>query len=147
MTDCFFFSAEWMDWSSDIQCVVNDRSVVFMQFVWSGSRVVQATDKYGSSRFINESMPFCVPVVLVVWWLSGSDDSQMCHLPVDYSSVVLMQFLWSGGRVVEATEKSGTYRLMRAVLCSCSFCGLVAYWLWRQTNLRLSVWLMIAVLR
>ena len=32
MTDCFFFSAEWMDGSSDIQCVVNDRSVVFMQF-------------------------------------------------------------------------------------------------------------------
>ncbi len=71
----------------------------------------------------------------------------MCDLPVDDSSVVLMQFLWSGGRVVEATEKSGTCRLMRVVLCSCSFCGLVAYWLWRQTNLRLSVWLMIAVLR
>ena len=147
MTDCFFFSAEWMDGSIDIQCVVNDRSVVFMQFVRSGGPVVQATDKYGSSRFINESMPFCVAVVLVVWWLSGSDDSQMCDLLVDYIIVVLMQFLWSGGRVVEATEKSGTYRLMRAVLCSCSFCGLVAYWLWRQTNLRLSVWLMIAVLR
>ena len=40
MTDCFFFSAEWMDGSSDIQCVVNDRSVVFMQFVRSGGRVV-----------------------------------------------------------------------------------------------------------
>ena len=147
MTDCFFFSAEWMDGSSDIQCVVNDRSVVFMQFVRSGGRVVQATDKYESSRFSNESMQFCVAVVLVVWWLSGSGDSQMCDLPVGDSSVVLMQFLWSGGRVVEATEKSGTCRLMRAVLCSCSFCGLVAYWLWRQTNLRLSVWLMIAVLR
>ncbi len=71
----------------------------------------------------------------------------MCHLPVDDSSVVLMQFLRSGGRVVEATEKSGTCRLMRAVLCSGSFCGLVAYWLLRQTNLRLSVWLMNAVLR
>ncbi len=66
----------------------------------------------------------------------------MCDLPVDDSSVVLMQFLWSGGRVVQATEKSGTSRLMRTV-----FCSLVAYWLWRQTNLRLSVWLMIAVLR
>ena len=147
MTDCFFFSAEWMDGSSDIECLVNDSSVVFTQFVRSGGRVVQATDKYGSSRFSNESMQFCVAVVLVVWWLSGSGDSQMCDLPVDDSSVVLMQFLWSGGRVVEATEKSGTCRLMRAVLCSCSFCGLVAYLLWRQTNLRLSVWLMIAVLR
>ena len=147
MTDYFFFSAEWMDGSSDIQCVVNDRSVVFMQCVRSGGRVVQATDKYGSSRFSNESMQFCVAVVLVVWWLSGSGDSQMCDLPVGDSIVVLMQFLWSGGRVVEATEKSGTCRLMRAVLCSCSFCCLVAYWLWRQTNLRLSVWLMIAVLR
>ena len=140
MTDCFFFSAEWMDGSSDIQCVVNDRSVVFMQFVRSGGRVVQATDKYGSSRFSNESMQFCVAVVLVVWRLSGSGDSQMCDLPVGDSSVVLMQFLWSSGRVVEATEKSGTCRLMRAVLCSYSFCGLVAYWFWRQTNLRLSVW-------
>ena len=101
----------------------------------------------GRPGFSNESMQFCVVVVLVVWWLSCSGDSQMCHLPVDDSSVVLMQFLWSGGRVVEATEKSGTCRLIRAVLCSCSFCGLVAYWLWRQTNLRLSVWLMIAVLR
>ena len=101
----------------------------------------------GRPGFSNESMQFCVAVVLVVWWLSGSGDSQMCELPVDKSSVVLMQFLWSGGRVVEATEKSGTCRLMRAVLCSCSFCGLVAYWLWRQTNLRLSVWLMNAVLR
>ena len=147
MTDCFFFSAEWIDGSSDIECLVNDSSVVFTQFVRSSGRVVQATDKYGSSRFSNESMQFCVAVVLVVWWLSGSGDSQMCHLPVVDSSVVLMQFLWSGGRVVESTEKSGTCRLMRAVLCSCSFCGLVAYWLWRQTNLRLSVWLMIAVLR
>ena len=50
----------------------------------------------------------------------------MCHFPVDDSSVVLMQFLWSGRRVVEAREKLGTCRLMRAVLCSCSFCGLVA---------------------
>ena len=147
MTDCFFFSAEWMDGSSDIDCLVNDSSVVFTQFVRSGGRVVKATDKYGSSRFSNESMQFCVAVVLVVWWLSGSGDSQMCDLLVDDSSVVLMQFLWSGGRVVEATEKSGTCRLMRAVLCSCSFSGLVAYWLCRQTNLRLSVWLMIAVLR
>ena len=49
--------------------------------------------------------------------------------------------------MVQETEKSGTSRLMRAVLCSCRFCGLVAYWLWRLTNLRLSVWLMIAVLR
>ena len=147
MTDCFFFSAEWIDGSSDIECLVNDSSVVFTQFVRSGGRVVQARDKYGSSRFSNESMQFCVAVVLVVWWLSGSGDGQMCHLPVDDSSVVLMQFLWSRGRVVEATEKSGTCRLMRAVLCSCSFCGLVAYWLCRQTNLRLSVWLMIAVLR
>ena len=56
MTDCFFFSAEWMDGSSDIQCVVNDRSVVFIQFVRPGGRVVQATDKYGSSRFSNESI-------------------------------------------------------------------------------------------
>ena len=71
----------------------------------------------------------------------------MCDLPVDDSSVVLMQFLLSGGRVVHSAEKSGTSRLMRAVLCSFSFCTLVAYWLWRQTNLRLSVWLMIAVLR
>ena len=71
----------------------------------------------------------------------------MFDLPVDDSTVVLMQFLWSSGRVVQATEKSGTSRLMRAVLCSCSFCSLVAYLLWRQTNLRLSVWLMIAVLR
>ena len=109
--------------------------------------MVQATDKYGSSRFSYESMQFCVAVVLVVWWLSGLEDSQMCDLPVDDSGVVLMQFLWSGGRVVEATEKSGTCRLMRTVLCSCSFCGLVVYWLWRQTNLRLSVWLMNAVLR
>ena len=147
MTDCFFFSAEWMDGSSDIECLVNDSSVVFTQFVRSGGPVVQATDKYGSSRFSIECMQFCVAVVLVVWWLSGSGDSQMCDLLDDDSSVVLMQFLWSGGRVVEATEKSGTCRLMRAVLCSCSFCGLVAYWLWRQTNLRLSVWLMIAVLR
>ncbi len=147
MTDCFFFSVECMDGSSDIQCVVNDRRVVFMQFVRPGGREVQATDKYGSSRFSNESMQFCVAVVLVVWWLSGSGDSQMCDLPVDDSSVLLMQFLWSGGRGVESTEKSGTCRLMRAVLCSCSLCGLVAYWLWRQTNLRLSVWLMNAVLR
>ena len=117
-----------------------------MQFVRSGCRVVQATDKYGSSLFSNESMQFCVAVVFVVWWLSGSGNSQICDLPVDDSSVVLMQFLWSGGRVFRATEKSGTSRLMRAVLCSCNFCGLVAYWLWRQTNLRLSVWLMIAVL-
>ena len=131
MTDFFFFSADWMDWSSDIECLVNDRRVVFTQFVRSGGRVVQATDKYGSSRFSNESMQFCFAVVLVVWWLSGSGHSQMCDLPVNDSSVVLMQFLWSGGRVVEATEKSGTCRLMRAVLCSCSFCGLVAYWLWR----------------
>ena len=118
-----------------------------MQFVRSGVRVVQATDKYGSSRFSNEIMQFCVAVIFVVSWLSGSGDSQMCDLPIDDSSVVLMQFLWSGRRVVRATEKSGTYSLMRAVLCSCSFCGLVAYWLWRQTNLRLSIWLMIAVLR
>ena len=97
MTDCFFFSVECMDGSSDIQCVVNDRSVVFMQFVRPGGRVVQATDKYGSSRFSNESMQFCVAVGLVVCWLSGSDDSQMCQLPVDDSNVVLMQFLWSGG--------------------------------------------------
>ena len=126
MTDCFFFSAECMDGSSDIECVVNDSSVVFTQFVRSGGRVVQATDKYGSSRFSNESMQFCVAVVLVVWWLSGSGDSQMCDLPVDDSSVVLMQFLWCGGRVVESIEKSRTCRLMRAVLCSCSFSGLVA---------------------
>ena len=118
-----------------------------MQFVRSGGRVVQTTDKYGSSRFSNEIMQFCVAVVFVVWWLSSSGDSQMCDLPVDDSSVVLMQFLWSGGRVVQATEKSRTSHLIRAVLCSCSFCGLMAYWLWRQTNLRLSVWLMIAVLR
>ena len=56
VTDCFFFSAECMDGSSDIQCVVNDRSVVFIQFVRPGGRVVQATDKYGSSRFSNESI-------------------------------------------------------------------------------------------
>ena len=118
-----------------------------MQFVRSGGRVVQATGKYGSSRFSNESMQFCVAVVFVVWWLSGSGDSQMCDLAVDDSSIVLMQLLWSGGRVLQATEKSGTSRLMRAVLCSCSFCGSVAYWLLRQTNLRLSVWLMIVVLR
>ena len=124
MTDCFFFSADCIDGSSDIECLVNDSSVVFMQFVRSGGRVVQATDKYGSSRFSNESMQFCVAVVFVVWWLSRSGDSRMCHLSVDDSSVVFMQFLWSGGRVVRATEKSGTSRLMRAVLCSCRFCGL-----------------------
>ena len=77
-----------MDGSSDIECLVNDSSVVFMQFVRSGGRVVQATDKYGSSRFSNESMQFCVAVV-----------------------------------------------------------SLVADWFRRQTNLRLSVWLTIAVLR
>ncbi len=75
MTDCFFFSAECMDGSSDIECLVNDSSVVLTQFVRSGGRVVQATDKYGSSRFSNESRQFCVAVVLVVWWLSGSGDS------------------------------------------------------------------------
>ena len=32
MTDCFFFSAECMNGSSDIECLVNDSSVVFMQF-------------------------------------------------------------------------------------------------------------------
>jgi len=48
----------------------------------------------------------------------------MCDLPVDDSSVVLMQFLWSCGRVVQATEKSGTSCLMRAVLCLCRFFGL-----------------------
>ena len=37
MTDCFFFSAEWMDGSSDTECLVNDSSVVFMQFVRSGA--------------------------------------------------------------------------------------------------------------
>ena len=26
--------------------------------------------------------------------------------------------------MLQATDKSGTSRLMRAVLCSCSFCGL-----------------------
>ena len=78
MTDCFFFSAEWMDGSSDIECLVNDSRVVFMQFVRSGGRVVQATDKYGSSRFSNESMQFCVAVVLLVWWLIGSGDRRIC---------------------------------------------------------------------
>ena len=78
MTDCFFFSAEWMDWSSDIECLVNDSSVVFMQFVRSGGRVVQATDKYGSSRFSNESMEICVAVVLLVCWLIGSGDRRIC---------------------------------------------------------------------
>ena len=116
MTDCFFFSAECMNGSSDIECLVNNSSVVFMQFVRSDGRVFQGIDKYRSSRFSNESMQFCVAVVLAVWWLIGSGDSQMCDLPVDVSSVVLMKFLWSGGRVVEATEKSGTCRLMRAVL-------------------------------
>ena len=71
MTDFFFFSAEWMNGSSDIECLVNDSSVVFMQFVRSDGRVVQWIDKYGSSRFSNESMQVCVAVVLVVWWLSG----------------------------------------------------------------------------
>ena len=78
MTDRFFFSAEWMDGSSDIECLVNDSSVVFMQFVRSGGRVVQAKDKYGSSRFSNESMQFCVAVVLLVWWLIGSGDRRIC---------------------------------------------------------------------
>ncbi len=78
MTDCFFFSAEWMDGTSDIECLVNDSSVVFMQFVRSVGRVVQATDKYGSSRFSNESMQFCVAVVLLVWWLIGSGDRRIC---------------------------------------------------------------------
>ncbi len=50
----------------------------------------------------------------------------MCDLLVHDSSVVFLQFLWSGGRVVQATEKSGTSRLMGAVLRSRSFCGLVA---------------------
>ena len=36
MTDCFLFSAECIDGSSDIECLVNDSSVVFMQFVRSG---------------------------------------------------------------------------------------------------------------
>ena len=53
MTDCFFFSAERMDGFSDIECLVNDSSVVFMQFVRSGGRVVQATDKYGSLSLIH----------------------------------------------------------------------------------------------
>ena len=35
MTDCFFFSADCIDGSSDIECLVNDSSVVFMQFVRS----------------------------------------------------------------------------------------------------------------
>ena len=77
MTDCFFFSAEWMDGSSDIEYLVNDSSVVFMQFVRSGGRVVQTTDKYGSSRFSNESMQFCVAVVLLLWWLIGSGDRRI----------------------------------------------------------------------
>ena len=78
MTDCFFFSAEWMVGSSDIECLVNDSSVVFMQFVRSGGRVVQVTDKYGSSLFSNESMQFCVAVVLLVWCLIGSGDRRIC---------------------------------------------------------------------
>ena len=90
-----------MDGSSDIECVVNDRSVVFMQFVL----------RYGSSRF-SESMQFWFS--LVAEWFRRQPN-------VRSGIVVLMQFLWSGGRVVEATEKSGTCRLMRAVLCSCSF--------------------------
>ena len=40
----------------------------------------------------------------------------MYDLLVHDSSVVFLQFLWSGGRVVQATEKSGTSGLMRAVL-------------------------------
>ena len=78
MTDCFFFSAECMNGSSDIECLVNDSSVVFMQFLQSDGRVVQWIHKYGSSRFSNESMQFCVAVVLVVWWLSGSGDRRIC---------------------------------------------------------------------
>ena len=45
---------------------------------------------------------------------------------VNHSSVVFMCFLWSGGRVVQARAKSATCQLIIAVLCSCSFCGLVA---------------------
>ena len=33
----------------------------------------------------------------------------MCDLLVHDSSVVFLQFLWSGGRVVQATEKSGDF--------------------------------------
>ncbi len=40
MTDRFFFPAECMDGSSDIECLVNDSSVVFVQFVRSGGRLV-----------------------------------------------------------------------------------------------------------
>ena len=32
----------------------------------------------------------------------------MCDLPVDDSSVVLMQFLWSGGLLLVATDESAT---------------------------------------
>ena len=45
---------------------------------------------------------------------------------VNHSRVVFMCFLWSGGRVVQARAKSATCQLIIAVLCSCSFCGLVA---------------------
>ena len=42
--------------------------------------------------------------------------AKMYDLLVHDSSVVFLQFVWSGGRVVQATEKSGTSGLMRAVL-------------------------------
>ena len=47
-------------------------------------------------------------MVFVVWWPSGSGDNQICDLLDVDSSDVFLQFLWSGGRVVQATEKSGT---------------------------------------
>ena len=58
MTDCFFFSAEWMDGSSDIQCVVNDRSVVFMQFVRSDGRVVRRQTNMGRPGSVMRACSF-----------------------------------------------------------------------------------------
>ena len=71
----------------------------------------------------------------MVWWLSGSVDGQICDFPVNESSVVLMQFLWSVGGGVQATEKSGTPALISDVVY-------VAFVVWRP-----NVWLMIAGLR
>ena len=58
MTDCFFFSAECMNGSSDIECLVNDSSVVFMQFLRSDGRVVQGLDKYGRRGSVMRACSF-----------------------------------------------------------------------------------------
>ena len=53
-------------------------------------------------------------------------------------AVLFDAVLWSDGRVVEVDI--GNLPFNESSVVSCSFCGLVAYWLWRRTNLRLSVW-------